>query len=146
MNLYLTLSLSTILCCFLHPWVSSATNILGAHFCLIYVQWVCEIVVLGKSYQDWESKTSTIRTDKIWAQEQIPRMESLWKWDTLFPLLLTKAKFWTTKIKAFILARQHFTHLKSSFLINSTMISFSGWIWSIFNVKHRKGVGFMLPP
>lgn len=38
------------------------------------------------------------------------------------------------------------THLKSSFLINSTMMSFSGWICSIFSVRQRNGVGLMFPP
>lgn len=37
-------------------------------------------------------------------------------------------------------------YLKSSFLMNSTMMSFSGWICSIFRVRHRKGVGLMFPP
>ena len=38
------------------------------------------------------------------------------------------------------------TYLKSSFLINSTMMSFSGWICSIFRVRHRNGVGLIFPP
>uniref|UniRef100_A0A0E9W9Q7 Uncharacterized protein n=1 Tax=Anguilla anguilla TaxID=7936 RepID=A0A0E9W9Q7_ANGAN len=38
------------------------------------------------------------------------------------------------------------TYLKSSFLMNSTMISFSGWICSIFRVRQRNGVGLIFPP
>ena len=30
--------------------------------------------------------------------------------------------------------------------MNSTIISFSGWICSIFNTRHKKGVGLMFPP
>jgi len=38
------------------------------------------------------------------------------------------------------------TDLKSGWLMNSTMMSFSGWIWSIFSMRHRNGAGFTFPP
>ena len=41
---------------------------------------------------------------------------------------------------------QHTSHLYSGFLINSITISLCGWICSIFSIRHRKGVGLMLPP
>jgi hypothetical protein len=42
--------------------------------------------------------------------------------------------------------RKNKTYLNSSFLINSIMMSFSGWICSIFRMRHRKGVGWIFPP
>ena len=38
------------------------------------------------------------------------------------------------------------TYLNSSFLINSTMISFSGQICNILRIKHKKGAGRIFPP
>lgn len=42
--------------------------------------------------------------------------------------------------------RREKTNLYSSFLMNSTTMSFSGWIWSIFMTRQMKGVGLRLPP
>ena len=38
------------------------------------------------------------------------------------------------------------TYLKSCCVMNSTMMSFSGWICSILRMRHKNGAGVMLPP
>ena len=108
---------------------SLATNIFDINFCLIYVSEFCEKLFWRKSHQASESKEGQYNQTRQNKNSRGSRTKhqsgTLEMRYAAFPSF-NQSQILDHEIKILILAGKYFTHLKSSFFINSTMMSFSG--------------------
>lgn len=107
MNLYLIPEISllpTTLCCFLHSWVSSdfVKYFLGEESYQILGGGKLPRLKSIKYRRSIQSKQTKYKLKSSRAKSK-SEWNSLWKLDIFLSLLLTKAKFWTIEIEAFIL-------------------------------------------